>query len=518
MSKLRDILRLILTTALSDRQIGLAVVVSKNTVRRYRHLARQQSLAWDGIQETLPAELESMLNKTEGRLTRRRLPDFAEVHAQLALPAVTLQLLWEEYRLASPSDALSYSQFTHHYRQHARHLKLSMRQQHVPGDKAFVDFSGRRPHYVRADTGEVVPVELFVGVLGYSVYTFALATESQGTQDWIEANAQMLEDFGGVPKIIVPDNLKAAVIKPGTQPRLNRAYLEFADHYGTVIMPARSRRPKDKSKVEVSVQIAQRWILARLRNMQFFSRGELNQEIRRLCDELNLRPFKKMPGCRRERLQQEEQALLKPLPAARFEWATWSARQTVGPDYHLPVDGAWYSVPFHLVGEAVEARAALRSIEIFHRGARVASHLRAEVGKTVTDPAHQPPQHRAYAERTPERLTEWARAIGEGTLAIVEQQFKRSVPTLGLPACDSLKKLGRQYGSDQLEQACKRAVQIQSLTVKSVRSLLSTGRYLDAHRDEARQVSLPLHHNVRGACYYANNRADSNVDQGDASC
>ncbi|UUC96592.1 MULTISPECIES: IS21 family transposase [Comamonas] len=503
MSKLRDILRLILTTVLSDRQIGEAVAVSKNTVRRYRHLAQERELRWEDIKANLPAELESLLNKRERRLSQKRLPDFTDIHLQLARPGVTLQLLWEEYRLASADDALSYSQFTHHYRQYTRRIKLSMRQTHVPGHKAFVDFSGKRPHYVRQDTGELVAVELFIGVLGYSVYTFALATESQKIQDWIQANVLMLDYFGGVPEIIVPDNLKAAVVKPGANRRINRAYLEFADYYGTVIMPARSRHPKDKSKAEVSVQIAQRWILARLRNMQFFSLGGLNQEIRRLCDELNLRPFKKMPGCRFERLEQEEQQHLKPLPAAKFEWATWSARQAVGPDYHVSVDGAWYSVPFHLVGESVEARATLQSVEIFHCGVRVASHVRVEVGKNSTDPAHQPPQHRAYAEHTPEKLMDWARGIGPGTLAVVKQQFNRSVPALGLPACDSLKKLGRQYGSDRLEQACIRALQIQSPTVKSVRSLLGTRRYLDTHPDETRQVSLPLHHNVRGPGYYA---------------
>ena len=213
MSKLPDILGLILSTALSDRQIGEAVAVSKNTVRRYRHLAQQRDLTREDIHVTLPAELESILNKTEHRLSQKRLPDFADIHSQLAQPSVTLQLLWDEYRLASADDASSYSQFTHHYRQYVRRLKLSMRQIHVPGDKAFVDYSGKRPHYVRADTGELVPVELFIGALGYSVYTFAHATESQGAQDWIQANVLMLDYFGGVPRIIGPDNLTVQNIK-----------------------------------------------------------------------------------------------------------------------------------------------------------------------------------------------------------------------------------------------------------------------------------------------------------------
>lgn len=504
MNKIRDILRLILTTSFSDREIGQAVAVSKNTVRRYRLLAAEHGLQWQQICTKTAAELDEILNKKTGQLTIRRMPDFAHIHEQIALPMVTLQLLWEEYRLPAPDDALSYSQFTHHYREFKGHLSLSMRQVHLPGDKAFVDFSGKRPHYINKETSEKVVVELFVGVLGFSNFTFALAVESQSSPDWVEANVQMLNYFGGVPKVIVPDNLKAAVIKPGANFKLNRIYLELANHYGTVVMPTRSRHPKDKAKVEVSVQIAQRWILACLRRMQFFSLSELNAEIRRLCDALNLRPFKKLPGCRQERLEQEERQHLQPLPADRFEWANWTAPLTVGPDYHVNVERAWYSVPFHLVGETVEARAALKTIEIFHRGARIAAHARCAEGKTSTDPLHLPPKHRAYAERTPDRFLDWARSVGASTVAVVEQQFDRPVPALGLPACDSLKKLSRQYGENRLEQACERALQIKSPTLKTVRSLLSTGRYRDAHQDEPRQVGLPLHHNVRGAGYYAN--------------
>lgn len=504
MNKIRDILRLVLTTALSDREIGQAVAVAKNTVRRYRVLSGNSGLQWPHISNLTAHELDDLINKRVGSLTTKRMADFAHIHEQLALPMVTLQLLWEEYRLPSPEDALSYSQFTHHYRQFKGHLKLSMRQVHLPGEKAFVDFSGKRPFYVNQETGEKVFVELFVGVLGFSNFTFALAVESQSSPDWVEANVQMLNYFGGVPRIIVPDNLKAAVIKPGSHFKLNRIYSELANHYGTVILPTRSRRPQDKAKVEVSVLIAQRWILARLRAMQFFSLGDLNAEVRRLCDELNVRPFKKMPGCRKDRLEQEEHPKLLPLPSDRFEWANWTASLTVGPDYHVNVERAWYSVPFHLVGETVEARAALKTIEIFHRGSRVATHERQAEGKPRTDPAHMPPQHRAYAERTPDRLLEWARSVGASTLAVVEHQFDRPVPALGLPACESLKKLSRQYGDDRLEQACERALQIKSPTLKTVRSLLSTGRYRDAHPDEPRQVGLPLHHNVRGAGYYAN--------------
>ncbi len=505
MNKLQDILRLILTTSLSDREIGRSTGVSKNTARHYRLMCKNQGCTWDTLKELNLTELENRFNKRKGNPFIRRLPDFSFIHAELARPGVTLQLLWEEYRTPCPEDALSYSQFTHHYRRYRSSLKLTMRQVHIPGDKAFVDFSGKRPHYIDPETGEQVVVELFVGVLGHSNLTFALATRTQQIPDWIDANIQMLEYFGGCPRMIVPDNLKAAVTKPGLLPTLNRTYLEFADHYDVVVLPARKRHPKDKADVEVGVQITQRWVLARLRNLQFFSLESLNAEIRSLCEDLNQRIMKKLGQSRRERFEASERATLHSLPAERYEAAQWHGQQIVPPDYHVHVEKHWYSVPYQLIGERIETRATLTTIEVFHRGSRVASHRRSnEEGGHTTDPLHQPPSHRAYAERTPENMLTWASAIGPNLLQVVNAQFQRRVPEAGLPVCDALRQLARKYGNQDLERACARAVTIQSLTVKSVRSLLSTGRYKDAHQDECTQSELPLHHNVRGASYYLN--------------
>jgi transposase len=508
MSKISDIARLVLTTELSDQSIASSLSVARNTVRRYRKLALQREYSWDALAKFDTLALDAAFNVRAQRLPRKRMPDFAKVHAELQRVGVTLQLLWEEYRGPSPMDALSYSQFTFHHRLYTKSQKLSMRQVHVPGERAFVDFSGKRPSYINQMTGELIPVELFVGALGYShlIYARALATQTSG--DWITANVQMLEFFGGKPKIIVPDNLRSAVTRPGVQPIINRAYQDFARHYEVVILPARPYKPKDKSKVEIAVQIAQRWILARIRNHTFFSLAELNAEIARLVTDLNNRPFKHLPGCRRSCFDEHEKALLRALPTERFELAEWTGVQTVGPDYHMCIDEHWYSVSYKLVGEKIEARKTSATVEIYHRGRRVASHLRGDKGGHTTLPEHQLPQHRAYAERTPERYIAWAEKIGNSMLAVVKHQFDRSVPLFGLSACDALKRLARQYGVEQLESAARRAIEIKSPTVKSVRSLLSTGRHL--HAEEAlRQIELPLHHNVRGPDYYARGGSQS---------
>lgn len=504
-NKLHDIVRLVMTSTLSDREIGRYLGLSKNTIRRYRHLIGYGRYTWPELSSLDTESLDARFNKASRRLTQKRLPDFAFMHEEMQRTGVTLLLLWEEYRSGSPDDTLCYSQFTHLYRKYTRTIKLSMRQVHHPGEKGFVDFSGKKPRWVDPRTGEVHWPELFIGALGYSSLIFGYAVPSQTVEDWIECHVRMFEACGGVPGIIVPDNLKAAVVKAGSEPVLNRAYLDLARHYGTVVIPARARHPQDKPKAEVSVQIAQRWVLARLRNQTFFSLADLNREITRLVDELNNRPFKRIPGCRRSRFEEFERAALRPLPPERFEASRWSSVQTVPADYHVPIDNHWYSVPFHLVGAQVEGRIGSKTVEIFCRGQRVACHERSsQEGSHTTSPEHQPPQHRAYAERSPDHFLAWARGIGPNTLAVIQHQFDRRLPMLGLPACDTLRRLAKQHGNDVLELAAKRAMEIKSPTVKSIRSLISTKRYRAAHENEGRQVDVSRHHhNVRGPEYFS---------------
>lgn len=509
MNKLYDIVRLVMTSTLSDRDIASSLHVAKNTVRRYRNLTAACGQHWEALAAMEPQALERTFNRRLRTLTQKRQPDFAHVHEECQRHGVTLLLLWEEYRADNPDDALSYSQFTHHYRQFERGIKLSMRQRHLPGERVFVDFSGKRPHYIDPGTGQAIAVELFVGATGYAHYIYALALPSQTLRDWLHAHVGLFDYLGGVPQIIVPDNLRAAVTCAGRDAVINRSYADLARHYGTTILPARPYHPRDKGKVEVAVQIAQRWILARLRHQRCFSLAELNAVIAELLTALNDRPFKRLPGCRRERFELER-ASLQPLPATRYEYAEWQASQRVGPDYHLHVRGHWYSVPYHLVGQTLDVRVTATAVELFHAHRRVACHpLGQETGGHTTDTNHQPPAHRAYGERTQEYYLDWAAHIGPNLQAIVRQQFARSLPALGLPACDALRRLARQHGEACLEAAARRAVEIKSLTVKSVKSLLATGRYRAAQAPDSAPVS-PTHDNLRGPSYF--------TEPGDTPC
>ncbi|GAB3781137.1 IS21 family transposase [Dyella agri] len=503
MSKLRSVIHLLLTTPLNNSEVARSANVSRATVARYRRIALEKGSRWSDLQLLLDEELDAMFNKAWRRLTRRRMADFAWVHTELQRPGVTLLLLWEEYCAQEPANALSYSQFTEHYRRYRKRIDRVMRQSHHPGEKCFVDFSGRKPGYTNPDTGEWTSMDLFVGALGCSNLTYATCVPQQTVPHWIAAHTRMFEYFGGVPAILVPDNLKAAVLRPGANFIANPSYVEMAEHYGTTILPTRTYRPRDKAKVEGAVLIAQRWIVARLRNQNFFSPDELNTAVAALVEELNQRPFSRLPGCRASRYADMERDAMQPLPAQRYEFGEWTAPMRVDNGYHVRVNQHWYSVPHRLVGERVSVRSTAAVVEIFHQHTRVASHLRDDTpGTLTTDPQHQPDAHRAYAERTPESFLAWAKQIGPATTEIVRAQFERAVPALGLPACSGLRKLVMQHGATEVEAAACRAVEIRSLTVKSVKSLLNTRRHR-REGDEDIQGDLPLHANLRGPDYYA---------------
>lgn len=498
--KLFDAVRLILTTRLSDRQIAASLSMSKTTVHRYRALAKDRHLRWESVQTQTPAQLARLFNRQSRGPAPKRAPDYAAIQKELLLKRTTLQLLWEEYRVVNPGDALSYAQFTALYRAHIKRQPRVMRQNHVPGERVFVDYSGKRPHYIDPATGEAVTVELFVAVLGASNYLYATCTHSQTVPDWIAAHVGMFDFFGGVPAIVVPDNLKSAVIKTGPEPKLQRTYQDLARHYGVAIMPARPRRPKDKGKVEVGVQIVQRWILARLRHQTFFSLDELNAAVAALLIDVNQRPFKKLPGCRQSRFEEIDKPALRRLPPLPYVYAEWVGKQTVPADYHIPVQGHFYSVPHSLVGEKVESRITANSVELLHNHRRVATHARNRTqGGHTTVFAHQPAEHRAQADHTPERLTAWGATVGPHTHAVVRRQFERSTPALGIPACASMRRLAEKHGTAALERAAQRAVELRSLTLTSVKTIL---------RHHLRQAPKkpPTHAHLRGAPYYKEDR------------
>lgn len=504
MAHLKDILRLICTTDFGDRAIARALHVSHNTANRYRHLVRSQGRNWTNLESLSNDELDRLFNVSPGRLARKEPPDWAWVHQEMQHRGMTLTVLWEEYRSAHPETALAYSQFTHCYRKYVRRLHPSMRQVHRPGEKAFLDFSGKRPFYVDRATDGKVYTELFVAVLGYSDYAFAKAYPDQTVPNWIQANVDMLEGYGGVPSALVPDNLKSAVIQCKPEPIVNRAYQELAAHYGTVVLPARPRRPKDKSKVEGMVLIVQRWVLLRLRHRTFFSLAALNRAIAELMDELNRRPFKKLPGTRLERFEITDRPALSPLPVARFEFGEWTAAQTVPNDYHVCIIKHWYSVPYTYIGRVVEGRATLTQVEIYCSGVRIATHPRGEPGDATTDPAHRTEAHRAYAERSPEHFIEWAEGVGPETLALVKQLLDRPRPMLALPSCDRLRHLAKTHGTEAFEAAAKRALELHSPSSKTIRALLANRRHHPARDPDAEAKCAPIHHaNIRDKDYYS---------------
>lgn len=505
MNKHREILRLILTSNMSNRMIGRTVGVSHNTVGRYRCRINGLPYGWIDIDRMGDSEIEGILKAKRSRVTSKYMPDWSSIHREMQHPHTTLQLLWEEYRMANPGNAYAYSQFTHYYKQYVGKIDLVMRQNHRAGEITFVDFAGRTVPYEDLQSGNTKHAQIFVGVIGCSSMTFVCAVPSQKLQHWIEAHNMMFRYFGGVTQIVVPDNLKSAVTRAGKDLELNRTYEEMAKHYGVVIIPARVRRPKDKAKAEHAVLLVYRWILARLRHRKFFSIDEINAAISELLKELNERPFKRLPGSRRSRFEELDKPLLKPLPSEPFEFAVWTSSHKIGPDYHMRVCDHYYSVPHALVGERVEARVTANVVELFNMGKRVASHPRStEIGGHTSDPSHQPKSHRSYAEQTPELIIKWARSIGPAAEAVIQHQFdSRPHALLAIRSCFPLQRLAKDYGAERFEAACLRAQKIGSLTAKSVRSILQRG--LESQQDEplSVQVNLPFHDNLRGSEYYA---------------
>ncbi|RDS82303.1 IS21 family transposase [Dyella monticola] len=353
MTKLPQIVQLILTTQLNSSDIAQSIAASRTTVTRYRLITIEKKYLWADLKDLPDDELDRRFNKIPRRMVRRRMPDFAWVHNELQNPSVTLQLLWEEYSLADPSNALSYSQFTEHYRSYRKTIDRIMRQTHVSGEKAFVDFSGRKPGYTDIKTGEWIAVELFVGVLGASNLTYARCVPQQSLPYWIACHINMFAFFGGVPRLLVPDNLKSAISRPGRDFITNPTYREMAERYGTALLPTRTYKPRDKAKVEGGVLIVQRWILARLRHQNFFSLDELNTAVAVLVKELNHRSFKWLPGCRASRYEDMERSAMLPLPTHPYELGEWTGLMRVDNGYHILVHGHWYSVPHRLVGEHV---------------------------------------------------------------------------------------------------------------------------------------------------------------------
>ena len=379
-----------------------------------------------------------------------------------------------------------------------------MRQTHVAGDKLFVDWAGDTVPIIDAVTGEVHKGHLFIAALGASSYTYAEARWTETLPDWIGAHVNALDFLGGVPKAAVPDNLKTGITKPSRyEPGVNKTYQELADHYGFVVLPARVRKPRDKAKVEAAVGIVSRFVLGKLRNQRFFSLVELNEAVRDCVTEINAKVMKRLQRSRNDLFASLDQPALKALPGERYQYAEWK-RCTVAPDYHVEVEDHYYSVPFALLRESVDARYTVASVEVFHKGQRIASHPRSHVGhKHSTTPEHMPSSHRRYAEWSPARMLREAGKIGPATIALFEAIMKaKPHPEQGFRSCLGILSLVKSYGPERIEAAAKRGNDIGATTYGSIKSILQNG--LDhAFAKPGTPDAAPIRHpNIRGRNYY----------------
>ena len=505
MRKIREVLRLRLEAGLSIRQISQSTKASVGAIQKLLAQAAKLGLGWPLPDDLDDAGLARLFYpQADPRTsTDHHMPDWESVHRENQRPDMTLRLLWEEYAARYPNSSYSYSQYCEHYRRWRGQLKRSMRQIHKAGEKCFIDYAGQTVPIVDPATGEFYPAQIFVAVLGASSYTFAEATRSQSLPDWLESHVRAFEFFGGVPELLIPDNLRSAVSKACRyDPEINPSYQQLADHYRVAVMPARPYKPKDKSKAEVAVQIVERWILARLRNYTFFSLANLNQVIPELLDELNTRLMKHLGRSRRELFEMLDQPALQPLPEQPYEFAIWK-KARVNIDYHVEFEKHYYSVPHTLIREEVYIRATESTIEVFFKNRRVASHRRTNSpGRHTTVAEHMPLSHQKYQEWSPDRFIRWAQTIGPHTAQLVQALLaSRKHPQQAYRSCLGILRLAKRYGEDRLEAACRRALPAGIHSYKGVKNILDAK--LDQVEPEEAPTAVPSdHENIRGQTYY----------------
>jgi len=514
MRKLSEVLRLN-AADLSHRQIAKSCGISRSTVSVYLKRAASAGLCWPLDPEMTEADLARLLfaNAHPGKRSRdatRPVPDWARVHKELKRKGVTLKLLWDEYRQHHPKGYL-YSQFCEHYRRWSKTADIPLRQTYRGGERMFVDYAGLTMPVYDSATRTVRNAHVFVAALGASHYLYAEATYNQQLPNWIASHVRAYEYFQGVPAITVPDNLKSGVSKAcHYDPDINPTYQDMAAHYGSAIIPARLRRPRDKSKAEVGVQIVEQEVLAPLRDRTFFSLAELNRAIFERLEQVNIRPFQKLPQSRYDLYLELDRPALKPLPPSRYEYAE-ILKARVNIDYHIEVRGHYYSVPFKLRREQVDVRLGARMVEVLHNGCRVAAHLRSEQkGRHTTDKRHMPKAHQKYLEWSPSRIIEWARKIGPDCAQAVEHIIEnRPHPEQGYRASLGIIRLAKRYTDQRVNAACRRALQLNVCQYRSIQSILKNNLDQEALPD-IHAVSAPCakhHQNVRGAAYYAGKQA-----------
>ena len=506
MRKIREVLRLKFEHNLSERKIAKSCNISRSTVKDYLTRFSVSGLAWP-LPATLdePSLEQSLFPAKSGESRKRQpMPDWSKIHQELRHPGVTLMLLWQEYKACHP-DGYQYSWFSDQYRLWRNQVDVVMRQNHIAGDKLFIDYAGQTFPVVDQLTGEVQQMQIFIATLGASSYTYAEATRSQSLPDWIGSHIRAFEYIGGTPNVLVPDNLKSGVKTPHRyEPTINPTYQDLAEHYQVAVVPARVRKPQDKAKVESAVQVVERWILARLRDQTFFTLAALNSAIRSLLDELNNKPFQKLEGSRRSLFESLDKPELKPLPQERYQYAEWKEAR-VHIDYHVAVDGYYYSVPYQLAKKQLSVRFTQRTVECFYQGQRVASHQRLyQKARYSTQSDHMPESHRQQAQWTPERLQNWATKTGPETESVIRRILSdRRYPQQGYRGCLGIMRLGKSYGDSRLENACRRALYTDACSYRSIESILKHN--LDQQPLPKLEPETPLpdqHENLRGSDYF----------------
>jgi transposase len=506
MRKIRELLRLRLEAGLSIRQISASTKTSVGAIQKLLARANTLEITWPLPEDLDDGRLAAMFypGSDPTSSARYQLPDWPTVYQELKRKDVTKQLLWEEYTAQYPNRCYSYSQYCDRFRHWQKQQKRSMRQIHKAGEKCFIDYCGPTVPIINPQTGEIHTAQVFVAVLGASNYTYAEATWSQTLPDWIGSHTRAFQYLKGVPELVVPDNLKSGVTKAHRyEPDLNPTYQDMAAHYGIAIVPTRARKPRDKAKVEGGVLIVERWILAALRHHQHFSLGQLNATIRELLERLNTRPFRKLPGCRRDHFEQLDKPVLQPLPTEPYVYAEWK-KARVHIDYHVAIDGHYYSVPYTLIKKEVEVRITHNTIECFYRGNRIASHRRSDQkGRHTTIAAHMPESHRHAGEWSPERLIGWAAKTGPATEKLIRTALgARKHPQQAYRSCLGILRLGQSYSEARLEAACQRALMLGSCRYKSIESILKH-RLDQQPLEEQQELALPdTHDNIRGPAYY----------------
>ena len=505
MRKIRDALRLTHAMGMSRRVVGEATGIGKTAVGEYVRRAAVAGLSWPIPDEIDDGELERRLFAPANAASpaARIEPDWSYIHGELKRRGVTLTLLWQEYR-AEHAQGYAYSWFCERYSDWRKRISATMRQTHLAGEKLFVDWAGDTMPVIDPTTGEEHRAHIFVAALGASNFTYAEARWTETLSDWIGAHVNALAAIGGVPKAFVPDNLKAGITKPSRyEPGINRTYQDLADHYGCVVLPTRVMKPRDKAKVEVAVQIVERFVLAKLRNRCFFSLAELNAAIRDCVTAINAKILRRFGKSRNELLETLDRPALNALPATPYSYAEWK-RARVAPDYHIEIAGHYYSVPSKLIREIVDARIASATVEIFHKGEQVASHAFSAVrNRHTTITEHMPSAHRRYAQWTPARMMSEAAKVGPATVALFEAIMKaKPHPEQGFRSCLGIIGLARSYGVIRLEAAARRGNDIGATSYGSIASILKHG--LDkAFATELAPDAPPIRHgNIRGSGYF----------------